>query len=392
MSPLSKSIFALIATVLVASVILIPNGIDARIQRDLNLELFTFGAMAWLCFRRVDMLAGAFMLIVFVNLFFLGIVREAMFVMVILAGAFLLVSMTYHLWAERTDVLYDIILGFACVNVLWQISQLCGLNLLVTMQHGQASGLMANINDCSALYGLTFPVFMRRNRWPWMIFPAAGLVIAHSLVGMVAVVAILAVYAARRLSLWKMIGAAACLALLIGAFALYEGFSLKNQLDHRGKMWGLSLQIAAEKPWGWGIGQYAFVVPMITSYHGLTDQQRADTFNGVIDKESLRRALHKIWSQDMAGWVTGKNQSASFWVEAHNEYIDILFALGAIGLVSFLAMCGGFLRLGWPLLDQTPFYGLVGAMVTAGVFFTWHIVPLNFISVLYAALIVGESR
>jgi len=285
--------------------------------------------------------------------------------------------------------IYNFICVVALLNVLWQILQIFGIYWIVYPPHMHETiyvGLMGNPNDTSAMLAICLPAFFR-GKWKWGIpVILLGLILAKAMVGCVAVGVVgLTFLRFDKKSLVLLLVIIVC----VFSFAKYEGFSLKGQLADRGTIWKDSVTFAKEKPFGWGFGQYRFIMPLMKSYNKLSDTSKKVLYEGIRDKEGFKAVITKI-NKENPGYFKGSNYQ-SLWTRAHNEFIEVYFALGIIGLILCLALAGSHLIAGWRMVDKIPFRGVVASLTTATVFFSYHIMPLIIITVVYMAF-MGKNN
>jgi O-antigen ligase len=330
----------------------------------------------------------------------------------------------------RVGVIYNAVCIIAMLNVLWQVLQLAGVptipNPLITTGRGSLIGLQGNMNEVSALLAVCLPAFFRR-RWAWLIpIPVAGLVMAESLGGVLAATAIAALFVydrrpqtadrrrpsavGRRYRTYPVI---ALLIVAIAAFAVFrDHFSLQQQRSTRLLAWEKSIAAALHKPvLGWGFGQYSAVIPLLVSPHLIPPGARQIFYADVEDKKGLIDVAMRWSKGDPAYFLNGSAKEV--YLEAHNEYVEMLFAAGIPGLLLLLWAIVDLLRRsfrvpgsGFRVLTRNsqlatrngiPFYGLLASCITALVFFSWQIVPIAAVTVVWAGLCLshesgGDSR
>jgi O-antigen ligase len=328
---------------------------------------------------------------------------------------------------EPSNPFLNVLCVIALANVAWQMLQLAGLPVYprTLVPTGKSLiGLQTNVEETSTLLACCLPAFWR-GRWRWLSFvPVAGILMTRNLVGAVAACAIggLFVLAKRaksrrssflpiprreRSSLVRAkrtsIGLLALLVLaLLGYWAVVGrgAHEWRYQMDTRGVAWEKSVRAALNKPWlGWGFGQYSTVIPLLVSPHLVAPELRAQLWREVEGQKALI-AVAMRWSKgDQKYFENGAAKEV--YLEAHNEFIEMLFAAGIPGVLLLLWAVGDILRKGFkgprvrlePWNPRTlPFYGFLASCLTALVFFSWQIVPIAAVTIVWAGLILNRGQ
>lgn len=363
----------LIAFVLFAGIVfLMPNGIEARDQRITGFTLAMLIAAGVYVFSRVDTLLGALILYV---AFISGITayRDPQLYYMLFS------LIIFLIWITRTktidkEILYDLLIVFACINLTFQILQTFKIHF-VLISHNQTPGFMSHINETSALYALTAPAFFRKKRWYFLPVIIAGLIFSHSFQGVVTFGIVSMLWFFLNTPIKRSITMVVLITMLIICFETYvKSFEYQNYRTKRFNLWEQTVKATLVKPlFGWGFDQYRFVVPLITSWDYLNAEERTAILGQIIDK----KAFEKI--------VKGK-QLNELHIQAHNEFVEWFFVGGITGLIIGLGFLG---RLIWEAFyqhDKIPFYGLLSASIVCMFGFSWHLMPLALITVLYIAL------
>ena len=373
----------LIAFVLLAgSVLLMPLGIDPREQRITGFTLSMLIAAGIYIAFRLDIALGA--LILYVSLIsWLSVYFDPQFYYMLFA---LIIFLIWIVRVEhiKKDVLYDLLIAVACLNLIWQILQIYNIHLMIVV-HSQTPGLMSNINETSALYAMVAPAFFRKKRYWLLPVIIAGLIISRSYQGVVTFVIVSMLWAFIRLPLKKSMAAVLVLiSLTAGFMIIVKPFKYQNYGTLRIYLWQQSIEASLVKPlFGWGFNQYRFVVPLITSWERLNPNERTIIYTQIIDKKAFKKVFNK---NDF-----GSGNLGEFHDKAHNEYIEWLFIGGFAGLLIGLIFLGRLLWEAYSQYDSIPFYGLLSASIVCMFGFSWHLMPLALITVLYIALIEREA-
>ncbi|MFA6972859.1 MAG: hypothetical protein WC208_15865 [Gallionella sp.] len=379
----------LIAFVLLAGIIFImPNGIEPRIQRITG---FTFSMLiaSGIYLLKVDIFLGA--LILFASLIsWITVYYDPRLYYEIFALIVFLIYIVKTRYLKR-QVIYDIIIFVAFLNLLFQILQIFKIYFVV-IPHGQIPGLMSNINETSALYAMTAPAFFRRRRWFLLPIILAGLALSGSFQGVLAFCLVAFVWSIINLrkakdSFKKIVAVVLWLILLAGCFVTYvKPINYQVLRQERLVIWEASLKIASVKPiMGWGFNQYQTVVPLITSWKFLSPANQNMIYAQIPNKKDFERAVQKVSKEK--NYFTGNSQRHNLYIQAHNEYVEWFFTGGLVGLLIALTFLARLLYRSLKMIDKVPFYGLLSASIVCFFGFSWHLTPLALITVLYIALI-----
>jgi len=324
-------------------------------------------------------------------------VGSAMYQILCLSGVFLMASATYDRWRDYRGWIYNAICIVALANVAAQLVQVCGVSfprgLKPYDQYGFV-GLLANVNETSALFAVCLPFFFRKH-WAWLI-PAivAGLILARTTNGIMAASVVSAVWLICRFRLMAVIS----LTLMVAVGVLFSTFidpiDWRGQMQNRGTVYKVTALASTVKPFGWGFGQFDYVIPLLTHTGILKEKGGKDgstfiayLFNNVADADALDKATVRLTGrEDVQGikdYLTDpENNTTSMFIQAHNDYLEAAFALGIPGLVFLLAFLWRSLVRGFRKKDKLPAYALVASALTACLFFVWQIVPIALVTVL----------
>jgi hypothetical protein len=158
------------------------------------------------------------------------------------------------------------------------------------------------------------------------------------------------------------------------------------QMDTRARYWTEMLPIAWMKPWGWGLGQLKYVMPMIQTPTHLEPIHRQALYRNIGDKRTYGKAIdaHMKKYPDFLE----KPRWSVIWLEAHNEYMEIWFQCGIFALLlTFGAIVATLVR----KANTIAKYGFLTSCISAIWFFSWQIVPLAIISTFYLGVIYAED-
>ncbi|OPY06099.1 MAG: hypothetical protein A4E61_00082 [Syntrophorhabdus sp. PtaB.Bin184] len=336
-------------------------------------------------------------------------VGSAMYQILCLSGVFLVASWSYDRWKDYKGWVYNAICIVALANVAAQLVQVCGVSfprgLKPYEQYGFV-GLLGNVNETSALLAVCLPFFFRK-RWPWAI-PAivAGLVLARTTNGIIAASIVSLIWMTAHYRRWAVVILCYCAIIaLVGAFSLtVDRLDIAKQLSGRGLVYKVTALASTVKPFGWGFGQFDYVIPLLTHTGVLKEKGGKDgstfiayLFNNVADADALDKATVRLTGrEDVQGikdYLTDpKNNTTSMFIQAHNDYLEAAFALGIPGLVLLLAFLWRSLVRGFRKKDNLPAYALVASALTACLFFAWQIIPIALITVMCLVFVWGRDN
>lgn len=249
-----------------------------------------------------------------------------------------------------------------------------------------ATGLLSNVNETSAFYAIASAACLRDKRYRYLIISAIGLMLSTSMGGVLAV--------ALMIVIWGIRGACAPIwhrkvliaPIFIGAAFLFAAFihpaDIERHKKDRLEVWKMTAIIASEKFTGWGFGEYEKVIPLITSWRYTSDEQKIIAYNAINDKESAESIIKKIKDAEK-DYFTSDRQFPSIFRQAHNEFVEWYFIGGFVGLMLILWYLTAQLWKAARHIDQVPLYGIIAACGTAMTFFTWHMIPLIILTIVY---------
>jgi O-antigen ligase len=396
-APSSKKNSAIIAGLIMlvlfaATILLIPNGINLRLQHTPNFTFFMTVAAGIYILIAIDGLLGALVLWACFQLF-TGGPRTVEYILFGLCVFFIALVEKQPRWHQYEDYIYDFIMLLATICVGFQVMQACGAYYYIAPDLNSYFGLMGNQDDMSCLLAVGAAPFLRSGKIKWIWIPILGLILAHSYMGVVAFGVVLCMVV-MRLRNWKVKMAlfAALLIFIVGFHCLIKPFALDQHKAGRLEIWKTTLTVAMTKPWtGWGFAQYDRVIPIITSSKYLSSADREMLWTTIRDKKALLIAAGKVSGGDLEYFRSDKQQERPY-IEAHNDYVEWFFVAGIIGAVLLLLVVARSLFLAhlrahskWLCLQtaRVPFYGLLASCICALFFFSWQTMPTQALTVLY---------
>jgi hypothetical protein len=368
--------------------LIITQGMSLRVERLINFEILILIALA-VYVHGVNKPLGLVLGFVAVMIpFHPAIDIEVMYAITAYSVFYLIV--TSKRW--KLDWIWNVICVAAILNVVWQVLQYSGIWWLQTpfgMKTPQYIGLLSNTNETSIFLAVCLPCFFRKG-WEWLIpVPLIGLYLGVSYGGIVAASVAGMVYLTLNI---KELGWKKSLIVLVSAILVFSIYTIHKQpnldryLNDRGRYWAEMLPIVWQKPLGWGLGQFKYVMPLIQTPTLISQQGRVVLYQNVGDKRGFEQALQKVSGGDRTYFATKRWNE--IWLEAHNEYMEIWFALGLTGLLLVLCSIGDTL---WKKGDDIPKYGFLISCISAIWFFSWQIVPIALISITYMGVIHAKN-
>lgn len=360
----------------IGMVFIVPNGMNLREQRMISFELISLFLLAVMIFR-IHKPLGVFVGYLAVSAPF----HQAIDVNVLLA--FLSFGFLYILSTnvEKPEILYDVICISAILCVIWQTLQLYGWWVMMPPAFSYV-GLLSNTNETSAFLAISLPCFFR-GRWKWFIIVIlAGLFLGRSVGGVVAASLAGLVWLCLNMKEigWKKFSAAILVGLIIcSIYMINRNFNVESHKNRRWKYWTDMAPIANMKLFGWGMGQFKFVMPLLQAPTLIKPQHRYLIYNNVGDKKAFEDAVEYVGVDNVL-----KNKWTEIWLEAHNEYMEIWFMSGLFGLLMALYAIYHTLMMPSALI---PKYGFLIACISAIWFFSFQIAPCAIITTLYMGVI-----
>lgn len=385
----------LLTIILAGGVLLmLPNGMSLREQRLVNFEIFALigiGVYIWQVNRWIGSL---FLYTVATIPFHQAVSIEIMFAIACYGILFLAVA--HGKWNQ--DWFWNVFCVAAIVNVAFQVAQYFGLWIMQIPTAGLTSyvGILSNTNETSAFLAITLPCFFRP-RWKWLLpIPILGLFLSSSIGGAVAAGLVGLAWLAfnvRNIGFKQTLIAAVVILLIFGGAVERKSSKLSShgqdlvthyQAD-RVRYWINELApVASMKPFGWGIGQFQYVMPLIAQPTLIPPMARLALYRNVGDKTGFEDALQKVSNGDKAYFTTQRWKE--IWLEAHNEYLETWFALGIPGLALLLLAIG--MSFKGPEIAR---YGLTISVISAIWFFSWQIAPIAIVTATYLGVIHGKT-
>lgn len=325
---------------------------------------------------------------------------SAMYQILCFSGLFLIGMATHRKWSYYKAYVYNAVCIIAILNVCAQVIQAFGVSFPRGLDpYGQYGfvGLMANCNETSALLAICLPFFFRKG-WVWLIpYVVGGMFMARTTNGLAAAMIISSIWMVmkyRRYVLY-VLPALAVLGLLY--VVSYDPLNLHEQARGRGLIYKATAMAATVKPFGWGFGQFDYVMPLLTYAGHIKESKQGDAFGmwliqSVADKKALDAAARRVSGESSDDKVRAyihdiRNDASAMFIQAHNDYLEAWFATGYAGLIFLLAFLWRSIVRGFRRTDKIPVLALVASASTAMFFFVWQIVPIAILTVLCLVLV-----
>ena len=385
-----------------ATTFYLPHVDGIRINRWLMLGVSTLAACSMLAFYR-SISSGLFVFWIALTLYLTQTIRifEPLYSIVCAAILFNAGAYSYNHWKRHKNAIYNLICVIALINVAFAIMQAFGLYILLKPVSREIPiGLMSNPNELSAFLAICLPFFFRR-KWAYMIpLVLAGLFLAKSSNGILAGFIVISVWSIinfrddRRVVLFAIVGAAMCAAL----YLTYIDTNHARSLQSRAYVWHKTAQAATVKLFrGWGFGQYQYVIPLLTNPKNIPADRITVSLSLISDKPALESAITRITgSTDYEGarhyFADEKNNIKTNFAQAHNEYVELYFAAGLVGVLLGLSFLAGSIIRGIAQPDKIPVFSVIASAATAIFFFSWQIAPLAVVTLLSLSIIHGHNK
>lgn len=389
-------LFLLIFIIIWSGLALVSKSVFLRDYRMENMVYALYISLGMYTFFRISKTIGMFVLYIgIISLYTFNYELDSFAVVIAMILFYLGITFFYAEFIENKGLIYDSLIMIVAVNVVFQILQYFHIYFVSYPLPGTERfycGLMNNVNDLSALYAICLPAFLRKDRWYYLPIVLFGLYLSVTLNGMFVALTILSLYLIIKTKNPRIGFMCIVLALSILSFYMIkvDKFDMASQKRGRLYIWEQTFKIASIKKAGWGINQFDKVMPLITSYKYIEEGTRQYLYALIYDKDSFEKALKKASNNDLSYFQSDK-LSKTWFVQAHNEYLETYFIGGWIGLILTVGFLLRHLCIAFKQKDEIPFYGLLSACLTAIFFFTWHIVPMVMITILYLGLIRGEK-
>ena len=328
----------------------------------------------------------------------------AIYIIAGMVGLFTIGTLTYPRW--KSPAIYNAICCIAIANVVFSVFQLYSIpvgrfkdmDISIMSNSIRTVGLMANPNEFSILLAMCLPFFFRK-KWalllPIVVF---GFVLSNSTNGVLAGVFITGIYSILK---YGKKGLALCVILTM-AFIGYTGFidnnTWANERDGRLFIYGKTVQIGMTNPFvGWGFGQYEFVIPLLTYAKGLSEFDMLISRDNLNDPKALDKTVVRMvgttdQNKIISYFSDPANNAKARFGQAHNEYAEMFFTTGIIGLLLMLSVIVSVLRKGFKMADKLPVLSFTASCLTAVFFFSWQIIPIAILTILSMVMIVGEKH
>jgi hypothetical protein len=388
---------------LCGSVLLLPNGADPRIQRMLLFTLSVTSIMAVLIFITLDRLTGALaMYAAFIVTQSYARPTEYMICALMIFYAVWCWTYDNDKTDRARDTILDCIIILALANFAFQMLHWQGVNWYHFPRAdstGHIPGLMGNHGETSQMYAVALPAFFRKSRWQLIPIAVIGLYLCNERVGICAVALMVCFFCLRwtitHLSLKQAIICIPIIAWIVGLGIFVSTASrplnIRHFISDRGSIWASSMRIAAVKPlMGWGFNQYEYVIPFITSMAHISDADKEMAYSQIHDVVAMNKAA-RIVAQGNDGFYAPENQHKGAFGQAHNEFVEWFFISGIVGLGLLLTVTANKLWLAYHQVDPIPFYGLLASCACAFFWFTWHLMPLMLLTLVYLGMVPRKA-
>ena len=173
--------------------------------------------------------------------------------------------------------------------------------------------------------------------------------------------------------------------------------NIDDQLGGRGLVYTRTAQLATVAPFGWGLRNFEFIMPLMTYSPHMSEVSRMVAFTQLVRKDLLDPALEKVTgSQDpreMRAFLDRQeNTTTAAFTQAHNDYLEAAFIFGFPGLALLLMAAWRALVMGFRIKDRIPVLGLIASLACALFFFAWQLIPVAVLTTVILAVIVGENN
>ncbi len=314
----------------------------------------------------------------------------------------------YPIWKEKKHLIYDTICLVALLNVVFQVMQFNGIQWPLKFQYDMslfklgACGLMGNPNEISCLLAMSLPMFFRPKWSYWIVIIILGLVLAQSLVGFLAASVVVILWFVSRLRLDNFpdtsrgVIVSICVVILLVLYAVkIDRLDIPEQIRHRGMVYQTTIKVAQIKWYGWGFGQYQYVMPLFT-FSGNSPKSYTDfLLANVNDYEGLAKGIEKVTGTkdiDKAREYFRIHKTPAPFAQAHNEYLELFFSTGIVGIILFAFFVLSILIKGFKNTDKLPVMCFISSLITACFFFPWQIISTAVLTMSFVVIILGEAR
>ena len=199
-----KTLALILFVFILGSVFIVPNGVDLRVQREINITYILLAAAG--LYIMLDISAAAGLLILYTCFLMF---RTEPNILTLTSTAFLMILFaimvkTAEQWIPKKSLIYDAFIVIAGLNFLWQVLQHFHVYWLLTPHNGDntLTGLMANVDETFAVYMICLPAFFRRRRWQLTPIAVGGLIFASPLVSS-KIPYVVSEHLMGRLEVWK---------------------------------------------------------------------------------------------------------------------------------------------------------------------------------------------
>lgn len=389
--------------ILAACVLWMPGITDLREPRSLVLGCLAIVAAGVFTLTR-SASVGLLMLYTGIHTYVTTPTMSATFpvmVMALLAGVY---AFTVMRWDGRfKERIYDAICLVALFNVAAMVPQAFHLYVIPALPIGtvfdRSFGLTGNPNEVSIILAICLPFFFRKG-WAWCI-PAVvgGLFLARTTNGMLAAGIVSLIFVLSKFEDWYDRGS--IILTILASFLLFvtvvDRFDITSQMGGRGLVYKRTAQLATVAPFGWGLKNFEFIMPLMTYSRDMDDIQRTIAFAQLPRKELLDASLERVTGtkdpKEMRAFLDRKeNRTTAAFTQAHNDYLEFLFTFGFPGFALLALALWRILVMGFRIKDRLPVLGLIASMICAAFFFGWQLIPVAVLTTVILGIIVGEKN
>ncbi len=283
---------------------------------------------------------------------------------------------------SNKEAIYTLLCLFALANVFVVSVQLLNLefqltrNKLLILDGVIRQGLLDNRNSLSAAFAFCLPAFFRP-RWKWLIpFVLLGLVLAKSIGGVLASLPTLFYYTQQFVNKhWNisiMMSSVitqiiVCICIVLSGAILFTKHVDVPNYKARWAVWNVYGEVNSDKNHnqllGIGLGHW----------------------KALFKREDVRRAVCRKADCSLP-------DVGVYYKQAHNEFIQLNFETGIIGTLIVLGFLVNVLCRVRHLSDPRPVLALLAIIISAMVYFPFHIPTLALVIILWLALLERTLR
>lgn len=257
---------------------------------------------------------------------------------------------------------------------VWIVLQRIGLASSFSL--GASSAGPFNIDAGGVFLALCLPAFFRRSYRMLIPVIVAGLILCRSTTAMIAALAVTAVWLVLSRPGWKVLAGGLIAAVLVGTVFLWRIDPLSHTMNFdrphsRWLAWRHIVLSYRSAPWGRGLGSFAQLFPIMAS----GDPRLHETYETI--------------GPDGSRMLNSKN---GWWVQAHNEYLQVGFEMGLQAIVllaAYLVFLSWRTWRRWHALAGLPaiiLAGMAAVAVSCLGWHTFHIAPLALVGMAWIGM------